>query len=193
MNKKKAIFLDRDGVLINDSHLLTNIKDIEILAGVAEALKTFKDAGYKLLVVTNQTVVSRGLATIEDVGLINQYINDNLSGMIDEFYICPHHPNADIEDFKVECECRKPLPGMLLAGASEYDIDLSKSWMIGDRISDIIAGQNVGCKTILVETGAHEQKPIISKAMPQDLPEPDFICEGLLAASEIILSGDEIS
>lgn len=187
INTHKAIFLDRDGVIIKDSHLLASISDIVFERAVEDALKALKKAGYLLIVITNQTVISRGLASEKDVEEIHNYINDKLGGVIDKFYYCPHHPNATLVEYRKECECRKPLPGMLVAGAKEFNVDLSLSWMIGDRVSDIIAGKNSGCKTIQVMTGAHVEKPIISSAIPDELPDPDYVSKDLFEASNIIL------
>ncbi len=182
----RAVFLDRDGVLIEDVHLLTSKDRIKILPGVAEALQKLKTFGFYLLVVTNQTVVSRGLCSEDDVNAINSYLNISLKEMIDCFYFCPHHPNADIPNYKVDCDCRKPKPGMLLQAAKDYDLQLTGCWMIGDRISDIVAGEQAGCKTIQVLSGEHSAAPIISAAMPEELPEADFSCSGLLQAAKII-------
>jgi len=185
--KKRAIFLDRDGVLVEDVDLLTSPTELKILPGVPEALSQLKAAGFLLLVVTNQTVVPRGLATLDEVEAINNYLNSQLGALIDDFYVCVHHPHATLPEFRSDCDCRKPNPGMLLQGAKEYDVDLSGSWMVGDRISDIIAGFRAGCRTIQLYTGLHDAPPIVSADMPEQLPEPDFSCSSLTEATEIII------
>jgi D-glycero-D-manno-heptose 1,7-bisphosphate phosphatase len=187
----KTIFFDRDGVLIEDEHLLTDIEQVKIYPETYKAFNLLLNSDIKSFVVTNQPVVARGMATEEEVIIINKFINNKIFGRtgykIDQFYYCPHHPNADIERYRVNCDCRKPKSGMLLKAAAEYNIDLNNSWMIGDRISDIIVGHNVGCKTILVETGKHLEKPIESKAMDLSI-KPDFICENILEAVKIIIN-----
>ena len=183
----RAIFLDRDGVLIRDVHLLVRREDVEILPGVKRALMELKGAGYLLLVVSNQTVVSRGLATEQEVEELNRFINGLLGEILDAFYVCPHHPHADLPAYRTDCVCRKPEAGMLFKGAQDFDLELGECWMVGDRISDVIAGQRAGCRTVQVQTGAHLQKPIISASMPQATPVPDFVCQDLPEAARIIL------
>lgn len=158
----KAIFLDRDGVINEDIDNLYKIEDIEIINGVPEALKLLKKNGFKLIVISNQPVIARGLATEKQINEINNEINNLIkkeSGIeIDKFFFCPHHPNANLEKYRILCHCRKPSPGMIFQAAKEFDIDLSQSWMIGDRISDIVAGKNAGCKTILIEKDYSKKK-----------------------------------
>jgi len=188
---KAAIFLDRDGVLIEDVHLLTDVQDISIPNNVPEALSLFYSAGYKIIVVSNQTVVSRGMATEQDVQLINDHIQNLLIEVsappIDGFYICPHHPNATLDAYRVECECRKPEPGLLFEAANEHRIDLSRSFMIGDRITDIVAGAKAKCRTVLVQTGKHIQKPIQTAKPLDESIRPDHICPSLFEAAQWIL------
>ena len=185
----KAIFLDRDGVLIKDHGLLTEISQVEFADDVFDALKILKDTDYKLIVITNQAVIARGMIDEAGVEKINQYILDEISErsgcVFEKCCFCPHHPHADVEKYRVNCECRKPKPGMLLQAAGEFDIDLSQSYMIGDRMSDIIAGAKAGCKTILIQTGRHKDAPIVSDAFDPDI-KPDYICKKLTEALNII-------
>ena len=183
----RAVFLDRDGVLIRDVHLLVRREGVEVLPGVERALADLKGAGYLLLVVSNQTVVSRGLATEQEVEELNRFINGLLGGILDAFYVCPHHPHADLPAYRTDCVCRKPESGMLLQGARDFGLELGECWMVGDRISDVVAGRRAGCRTVQVQTGAHLQEPIISASMPQDAPEPDFVCRDLPEAARMIL------
>lgn len=190
MIQRKAVFLDRDGVLIEDVNLLTLRNQVRIYKETPEALKVFNSLGYLLFVVTNQTVVARGLVTEEDVEELNSFIGKMLfekSGCkIKHFYYCPHHPEATLPQYRIKCECRKPRPGMLLQAAKEYNLNLVSSFMIGDRISDIVAGYKAGCTTILVKTGMHQAKPIVSDDMDLSV-EPDYVCNDLYEASRIIL------
>lgn len=190
MIQRKAVFLDRDGVLIEDVNLLTLRNQVRIYRETPKALKVLNSLGYLLFVVTNQTVVARGLATEEDVEELNSFIGKKLfekSGCkIEHFYYCPHHPEATLPQYRIKCECRKPRPGMLLQAAKEYDLNLVSSFMIGDRISDIAAGHKAGCRTILVKTGMHQAKPIISDAIDLTV-KPNYVCTDLYEASMIIL------
>lgn len=193
MTQQKAIFLDRDGVIIEDVNLLTQRNQVSICKGIPEALKVFNASGYQLFVVSNQTVVARGLATEQDVVELNSFIGELLfkkSGCkIKRFYYCLHHPEATLPEYRIKCECRKPRPGMLLQAAKEYNLNLSASFMIGDRVSDIIAGHRAGCTTILVETGMHQAQPIVSDEMDLSV-KPAYVCADLYEASRLILNLD---
>ena len=188
---RRAVFLDRDGVLIRDSDLLTRCDQVELYACAPQAICQLREAGFAIVVVSNQTVVARGLASEQDVELIHAWIQQLLrisgGGEVDRFYFCPHHPNATLPQYRVACDCRKPRPGMLLRAAQELHLDLGASYMVGDRISDIIAGQRAGCRTILVQTGMHTAPPI-ETVEPLDEPvQPDHVCADLRAATEWIL------
>lgn len=186
-----AVFLDRDGVVIKDVDLLTQPSEVRLLESVPQAIRTLKQAGFKVVVVSNQTVVARGLATEDEVVAINNYIQTLLGqaggDSIDAFYICPHHPNANLPAYRVVCECRKPRPGMLLQAAEEHNLDLHASFMVGDRITDIIAGMKAGCQTIMVQTGMHEAKPIEMSDPLDTSVQPHFICDNLGQAAAWIL------
>jgi len=187
----RAVFLDRDGVLIEDVHLLTRSDKIRILEGVPQALKKLKESGYLLIVVSNQTVISRGLMTEQEVKALQTQVERKLeeSGAppIGGFYFCPHHPNATILFYRKDCDCRKPRPGLLLHAAREFDIDLPGSFIVGDRITDIIAGARAGCRTILVQTGAHLAPPIETSSPLDTTISPDYICANLDEALRWIL------
>ena len=187
----RAVFLDRDGVIIEDKNLLTKVSEIRLLPGVPGALNRLRSAGFRLIVVSNQPVVARGLATEAEVERINDAINQQLkesSGAgIDQFYFCPHHPNATNPVYRVNCDCRKPRPGLILRAAKDHAINLSASFLVGDRITDIIAGARAGCRTILVQTGQHEA-PSIQTAEPIDPTiQPDWSCADLNEAVDWIL------
>lgn len=171
---KRAVFLDRDGVLVDDA--------LDVIPGTGEALRLLHDAGFALVVVTNQTVVSRGLATEEDVDEMHRHLREQLPEL-DAFYVCPHHPNANIERYRAECDCRKPRPGLLLRAAEELGLDLTNSWMIGDRISDVAAGAAAGCRTILLRTGAHDEPPIEAPDSIDPELRADVECDTLAGAA----------
>lgn len=153
---KRAIFLDRDGTIIVDKGFVHKKEDLELLPGAAQAIKLAREAGFLVVVVTNQSGVARGYFTEEEVKAFNAYLNRVLAqrgARIDAFYYCPHHPQAPIEAYRKACSCRKPRPGLLLRAAQELGIDLCQSWMIGDSPRDAEAGQRAGCNTILLERG----------------------------------------
>lgn len=158
-NKQKAIFIDRDGVVNKYVGFLRKNDEFELLPGVIEAIKKINESEYLCIVVTNQPVIARGEVTIAELNEIHNKM-ETLLGLegayIDSIYYCPHHPHkgyeGEIPELKIDCDCRKPKPGMLLKAAKDFNIDLSKSYMIGDRESDIKAGKNAGCKTVLINS-----------------------------------------
>ncbi len=159
-NPRPAIFLDRDGVISKEVNLLCKPEQLELIEGVADAIRLINQKGYLAVVVTNQPVIARNLCSIEEL----EYIHEKLETLLGEeqaylnaIYYCPHHPDSgypeERKEYKIKCECRKPAPGMLLKAARDWNIDMENSYMIGDRETDIIAGRNAGCKdSILIET-----------------------------------------
>lgn len=159
IHKQKAIFLDRDGTINRYVGFLRKTEDFELLPGVAEAIRRMNTLGYLVIVVTNQPVLARGEVTYEGLDEIHCKMETLLGkegAYVDSIYYCPHHPNkgyeGEVEELKIDCSCRKPKPGMLLSAAQDFNIDLSKSWMIGDGENDIKAGRAAGCKTALINT-----------------------------------------
>ncbi len=158
----KAMFLDRDGTLnemiyyknhgLFDSPLLPS--QIKLIDGSNEFVNRAKDLGFKIIVVSNQPGIAKGTLTIEILEEINKELLDKIGvGKIDDVFICPHHPIGLLDSqskYVIDCECRKPKPGMILDAAKKYNIDLSKSWMVGDGITDVQAGSAAGCKTMLI-------------------------------------------
>ncbi|MCQ2352185.1 MAG: D-glycero-beta-D-manno-heptose 1,7-bisphosphate 7-phosphatase [Victivallaceae bacterium] len=149
---KKAVFLDRDGVVIEQVPYLHDVADVRLEKGVAEGVKKLHAAGFAVVVVTNQSGVARKLFTMADVEKVHAKIQELLAETgekIDGFYVCPHHPEYD-----GECLCRKPKPGLLLQAARELDLDLERSVMCGDKLSDVQSGINARCAlNILIRTG----------------------------------------
>ena len=141
----RALLLDRDGTLIVEKHYLRDPDLVELIPGVIETIARFRDAGFKIIVVTNQSGVARGLMTDDDVRAVHAKIL-NLGAAVDAFYFCPHGPVDG-------CPCRKPLPGMAIQAASEFDLDLSNSIVVGDKSADLQLGANIGSRTVLVRTG----------------------------------------
>lgn len=157
---KKAVFLDRDGTLNVEKDYLYKIEDFEFIPGVPEALCRLKAAGFLLIVVTNQSGVGRGYFEVDDVDRLHAYMQQQLAAYgtaVDAFYLCPHHPTAAVGEYRKTCDCRKGSPGMLLSAAADLNIDLSRSYMVGDKIADIEAAENAGCTAMLVLTGYGQQ------------------------------------
>lgn len=156
-NKQKAVFLDRDGVINKYVGFLRNIDDFELLDGVSKAIRKINESGYLAIVVTNQPVIARGEVSFAELTEIHNKMETLLGedgAYLDAIYFCPHHPDkgfdGEIPELKFDCDCRKPKPGMLIEAAKDFNIDLKHSWMIGDSESDIIAGKNAGCSTVLI-------------------------------------------
>ena len=156
-NKQKAIFLDRDGTINKYVGFLRNEAEFELLPNVAEAIKTINRSGWLAIVVTNQPVLARGEVTYQQLTEIHNKMETLLGAegaYLDAIYFCPHHPDSgfegEVKALKIDCECRKPKPGMLWQAAEKYNIDLNNSWMVGDGENDMKAGMAAGCKTMLV-------------------------------------------
>ena len=153
----KAVFLDRDGVITEDPpHYAHRVDQVRIIPGSGEAIRLLNDGGYLVIVVSNQSGIARGYYQERDVALFNEEMKRQLSlegAHIDAIYYCPHHPDGNIEKFREVCSCRKPQPGMLIQAAKQHQINLKASFLIGDKFSDIRAGNAVNCRTIFVLTG----------------------------------------
>lgn len=188
---RKAVFLDRDGVLVEDVDLLTRGDQLRLLTGVPSALSALRNAGFALVVVSNQPVVARGLVTEQEIEMIHAELDRLLLAAggpaMDRYYFCPHHPKGTLPAYRLDCECRKPKPGLLLRAARELNLDLQRSFLVGDRITDIIAGVKAGCRTVLVQTGKHLEKPIETSEPLDTTISPEHICADLPAAVEWIL------
>lgn len=163
-NKQKAIFLDRDGTINKYVGFLRDINEFELIDGVNEAIKKINVSGYLAIVITNQPVIARGEVTYEELNEIHNKMETllgNQGAYLDSIYYCPHHPDSgfdgEVKELKIDCDCRKPKPGLLLKAAEELNIDLSQSWMIGDSKNDIIAGKSAGCKTALIGNEDYKQ------------------------------------
>ena len=184
---ERAIFLDRDETLIKDPGYISNPDQVELLDGVPEALNTLRDLRYKLIVVSNQSGVARGIVTEKVLGQIHDRLKQLLAekdAHLDRIYYCPYHPDGVVPKYRKESNNRKPNPGMLLTAAKDMDIDLEQSWCIGNSIRDIEAGKRAGCKTILID--AHSQhKQTDSRTRQSDI-KPDYKGVNLREAVNII-------
>jgi D-glycero-D-manno-heptose 1,7-bisphosphate phosphatase len=172
---RKAVFLDRDGVInrgvVRDGkpYAPTTLDDFELLPGAAEAMKALRQAGWLVIVATNQPDVATGKQSPETVNAMHQQLRD--AGLVDDIKVC-YHVDAD------NCPCRKPKPGLLLEAARQWGIDLAASWMVGDRWRDIEAGQAAGCRTLFIDYGYAEKQP----------ERPDGRVASLAEAQQLIAS-----
>jgi len=187
MNLHPAVFLDRDGVLNEEVGFLSDLAAVRLIPGSASAVARLNAAGYMTVVVTNQSGVARGYFDEAHVLATHELIAELLAAVdarIDRFEYCPFHPDDGVGEYRRDTPCRKPAPGMLLRAAEALQIDLSRSWIVGDRASDIHAGQAAGCRAILVRTGYGAQVP------PTEC-QPEVDCAALSDAVEHILLADK--
>lgn len=151
IEKRPAIFLDRDGVLNEEKSYICSIDDLAIFPYAEDCVKKIKDNGYYAIVITNQSGVARGFFTEEQLVKMNQYLKQRTG--VDAVYYCPHHPEGIVSQYRKSCDCRKPQTGLLEQACRDYNIDMEHSYLIGDRAGDIITGQKIGIKTVLLESG----------------------------------------
>lgn len=178
---RPAAFLDRDGTIIEEAHYLAHEAQVLLAPGAAKAMRRLRDAGYLLIMITNQSGVGRGILTEEELGSIHDLINKMLAtegAALDDIYYCPHLPGAAVKEYDKECDCRKPGPGMILAAAEKHGVDLARSVMIGDAERDVEAGAKAGCKTILLAPDGEPESTVA-----------DFTAETLGEAVERFLRG----
>lgn len=176
MPKTPAVFLDRDDTLIHCDDVtpdgdLGDPALVRLLPGVLEGCRTLKHAGFALVVVSNQGGVARGRYGVAEVQAVNTRVNELLQGLIDDFYYCPYHPQGTVPEFKREHPWRKPQPGMFIDAAAAMGLDLARSWSIGDRVRDCVAGKHAGCRTILLPTPPYRRVP----DSPPPGPEAEFV------------------
>lgn len=180
----RAVFLDRDGVINVDAGFVCRFEDFRLIPGVEAALQKLSQTDFKIVIVSNASVVGRGMCMEKDFLVFRDTYMSFLKDKgirIDRVHHCFHHPEHGIGKYGVDCDCRKPKPGMLASGIKEFDIDAAGSYMVGDKRSDIAAGSAMGCKTILVETGSG------GKGGAGCEVTPDFVVKDLQAAVELIL------
>lgn len=182
---QRAVFLDRDGTLIELVHHLTDPGDVALIAGAGEAVRRLRDAGWKIVIVTNQSVIGRGKLDEAGLAKVHAEMAAQLARHgteIDALYFCPLKPTQK-DPRVIEDPMRKPGPGMLLQAAQDHGLDLAASWMIGDTLSDMLAGQNAGCRSLLVRTGYGDK---VTGGFDTEAPS-------LVKAASIILNEEEAS
>ncbi len=185
----RAIFLDKDGTLVENVPYNVDPSLIALSWQAGPGLQVFRQLGYKLIVVSNQSGVARGLFTESALAGVSRRLGELLAQYgvtLDGFYYCPHSPEGVVGRYAVSCTCRKPMPGMLLRAAREHDIDLARSWMIGDILHDIEAGQRAGCKTVLIDNGNETEWDVSA------LRQPHLVAPDLLEAAAVIAVSDEL-
>ena len=184
-----AVFLDRDGTLCHDMADPADSASVTLIRGAAAAVSSLRGLGYKIVVVTNQGVVARGRCTEEQVvaahDRINELIRQTSGVSVDRFYYCPYSPEGTIEKYCRDHPWRKPQPGMLKQAATEMGLDLSRSWMIGDRAADIAAGAAVGARTILLDEKATVVR-VADETYRADGVKPDFVAPNLIEAVKAV-------
>jgi histidinol-phosphate phosphatase family protein len=184
--KPQAVLLDKDGTLIEDMPYNVDPAHIRLEPTAIEGLRLLRDAGFRLIVVSNQPGVAHGFFVESAVAGVENRLRELLTAggvALDGFYHCPHHPRGSVADYARVFDCRKPQPGMLHRAANDHGLDLARSWMVGDILNDMEAGRRAGCRTVLLENG-HETEWLLS-----DLRRPDHVARDLAAAARIILAG----
>jgi D,D-heptose 1,7-bisphosphate phosphatase len=184
----KAVFIDKDGTLIENQPYNVDLSLIRFTAGAVAGLRLLREAGYQLILVSNQSGVARGFFDCPAVDHVNAY----LQGLLEEngvafagFYYCPHHPEGVVSKYTEDCYCRKPRPGLLLQAAYELGLNLSASYMIGDILDDVEAGHAAGCRSILLDRGSE------TEWLMSPLRKPDFTATTLLEAARYIVAREE--
>jgi D-glycero-D-manno-heptose 1,7-bisphosphate phosphatase len=184
----RALFLDRDGTLVHPRHYPSRPEELCLYAGIAAQLRRFQQASFLLVLITNQAGVARGYFTEEDLQHMHAHLTGELgqSGVtLDGIYYCPHHPAGVIPELAVACGCRKPEPGMLFTAAADLQIDLRRSWFVGDILNDVEAGNRAGCRTVLVDLG--------TEALPEHARRaPDFVGRDANHALDIIAAVERL-
>ena len=189
-----GIFLDRDGTIVEEKEYLSRPEQLVLLPHAAEAIKLFNQKGLPVLVVTNQSGVARGFFSEETVQKINYALAETLhatEAVVDRWYYCPHHPKYGDERYRQQCSCRKPNIGMLEQGARDFNLDLARSYMVGDSLSDLEAARNAGTKAILVLSGYGETTREALKHNTADT-KAHFVASDLLAAARWITQDMEM-
>lgn len=185
-HRRKAVFLDKDGTIVENVPYNVDPTSLRLSRGAPDALAHLAEAGYRLVVVTNQSGVARGLFPEDALVDVEAELRRQLAARgvtIDGFYYCPHHPQGSVPGYATSCDCRKPRPGLLYRAAAELELDLSDSWLVGDILDDVEAGCRAGCRTVLLDNGGE------TEWIAGDCREPDAIVPDLLAAAAVVLAG----
>lgn len=189
----RAVFLDRDGTINEEVGYIDSREKLRIIPGTVEAIRRLNKRGMKVIVVTNQSAVARGIITEEVLNEINNALTEKLSmggAFIDAIYYCPHHPTEGKGVYRVECECRKPRTGLLIRASHDLGIDLRKSYVVGDTITDIIMAKKAGAKGVLVLTGYGSSHVSMLESV-REAEVPAYIAKDLSEAVDWIIKDSE--
>jgi D-glycero-D-manno-heptose 1,7-bisphosphate phosphatase len=183
---RRTVFLDKDGTLIDDLPYNVDPRRVRFAPGAREAVRLLSEAGYRLIVATNQAGIARGYFTEPELRAVERHLRDEveaLGGRLEAFYFCPHLPGG-VNEFAIECDCRKPEPGMIRQAVDELGVRPDRAWFVGDTWMDVLAGRRGGCRTIMVGPEARD-----AAALPPDR-RPEFAVRDLLDAARVILAED---
>ena len=192
---RRALFLDRDGTLVYPRHYPSRPADLVLYEDIGPDLRVLQRADFALVVVTNQSGIARGYFTEEDLEQMHHHLREQLASVgvrLDGIYHCPHHIEGSIPALAKRCTCRKPQPGMLLRAASDLRLDLARSWMLGDILDDVEAGQRAGCRTVLVDLGT-EALPTKPTRQPGYVARSTRHALRIVAAVEALAAGTDQS
>ncbi len=186
-----AVFLDRDGTLNVEKGYIRNVEDLELIPGVAQAVRRLNDAGFLAILASNQTGAARGFYDVAHIDALHERLAQLLQGQagahLDAVYYCPHLGKGVVPELAVACTCRKPEPGMIQQAMARFpEIEIEKSYMLGDKASDVAFGYNVGCQSILLKTGYGER--VLAGKYQVLEQQPHFVCADMPEAVELILS-----
>jgi D,D-heptose 1,7-bisphosphate phosphatase len=187
MSDRIGVFLDRDGTLNVEVDFLRTPDELVLIAGAPQAVRKLNESGLITCVISNQSGVARGFLTEADLVSVHNKLNEELGregSKLDKIYYCPHHPTAGSAPYNFNCDCRKPKPGMLLQGAREFNLDLQRSYVVGDSTVDIQAGNEVGATTILVQTGYGKKSLLECKE--KNIPI-GFVAHSIVEAVDFII------
>lgn len=184
----RAVFLDRDGTLVHPRHYPSRPEELVLFDNIGPELCALQEAGFRLVVITNQSGLALGYFTVEELGRMHEHVATELARLgvrLAGIYHCPHHPDGVIPALTMACDCRKPQPGLLLQAAAELRLDLRHSWFLGDILDDVEAGTRAGCRTVLVDVG--------TEAPPgQPLRQPDFVARDTVHGLRIVRAVERV-
>lgn len=184
----KAVFFDRDGTINEEAGYIRDLSNLKLIEGASVAIEKLRQNGYLAILITNQSGPARGYYNEKWVQTLNSTVQDLLVAEgteLDAMYYCPHLPDGTVKEYTKDCDCRKPGKALFMQAKEKFDIDLEKSFMIGDKATDVEAGHNAGCKGILLKTGYGEQ---VLKGEYQSIPNADYIAKDILDAANWILA-----
>ncbi len=181
--------MDRDGTIIKDLGYISKPRDVKLIPGARKGMELLSGIDAKIFLVTNQSGIARGLYSIADFNRVNKYMYKLLGSKvrIDGVYLCPHFAQGNVKRYAIECNCRKPAPGLIAKAAAAYDIDLKNSFIVGDKMRDVAAGWKMGVRTVLVLSGVTKKKMLLRKLPGSfDIRILKLACKGFIKEKEII-------